>query len=100
MRAKLWMTVACVAVMLIGLSASFSRAGDGDGAKDSKDDNSAAGKVSGVVLKDGKPVANAKVGIMPVPSKAERKAAKRGGGNTDNAAPATQPADKADNGAG
>src|SRR5689334_12265775 len=97
MRAKLWMTVACVAVMVIGLSATFSRAGDGDNAKDPKDNNGAAGTVSGVVLKDGKPLANARVGIMPVPSKAERKAARKGG-NGDNAAPSTQPADNADKG--
>src|SRR3954467_13245196 len=90
MRAKLWTTVACVAVMVIGVSASFSRAGDGDNAKDSKD---AGGTISGVVLKDGKPVANARVGVMPVASKADRKAAKRGGGTGQNAAPATQPAE-------
>ena len=99
MRTKIWMSVACVAAMVIGLSATFSRAGDGDNAKDSKDTNSAAGTVSGVVLKDGKPLANARVGIMPIPSKADRKAAKRGGGNAGNAAPATQPADNTDKGA-
>jgi hypothetical protein len=100
MQTKLWTTVACIAVMVIGLSATFSRAGDGDNAKDANAKDSAAGTVSGVVLKDGKPLANARVGIMPIPSKAERKANRKGGGGGDNAAPATQPADNAGKGAG
>ena len=98
MRTKLWMTLACVAVMVIGLSATFSRAGDGDNAKDANGKDAAAGTVSGVVLKDGKPLANARVGILPIPSKAERKANRKGGGG-DNASPATQPADNAGKGA-
>jgi hypothetical protein len=97
MRTKLWTTVACVAVMVIGLSATFSRAGDGDDAKNAKDKDSAAGTVSGVVMKDGKPVANARVGLIPVASKAERKAARKGGGG-ENAGPSTQPADGSDKG--
>jgi hypothetical protein len=59
-------------------------------ADDRKDD--ATGKVSGVVMKDGKPTANARVGIAPVPAPGEKAARKKG------TAPTTQPGESANDG--
>src|SRR4051795_5485966 len=86
MRFKTSICSASVLVLIAGLCLSVARADEPAKA--------AAGKVSGVVMKDGKPVADARVMVMPLPEKGKGKV-KRGGG--DSAAPATQPGDAAQN---
>src|SRR3954454_13911201 len=76
---------ASILVLIAGLCLSVARADEPAKA--------AAGKVSGVVMKDGKPVADARVMVMPLPEKGKGKV-KRGG---DSAPPATQPGDAAQN---
>jgi hypothetical protein len=79
-----WMklAIACVVAVVVWCLTAISYADDGSSDR-------SVGKVTGVVLKDGKPLADARVGVSPARPKLAKKA--RGHGADS---PATQPADQ------
>jgi hypothetical protein len=74
------LAIACVVALAAWCLASVSYAGTSDGS---------VGKITGVVLKDGKPLASVRVGIFA----AKQKLGKKGRAPDADAAPATQPSD-------